>query len=681
MNKPILTKYEFSFPVAGQASPCYFDVRCIMCKGVPSRFDKKAILPERQVYLDELLLYISDRSDPAKRNMYNHFRQYVLWAESCDITPFTQPAIDLFNKSEHADKRKMSVNRLHRILGMTPPSVGMRRKVKRDRLGRKKVQMNLQSAAPEQYSVIDEREGFVFSTDGKHRIYAKSRSNGVIRVDLTDRINHLDDKFEFLSALKEMFDSCSGDTFTSKVFKIKEYLPFVKQTFFSVTSLSAFVESQHQSVLLKKKGATQGRRKANVVAELFSFAEVQIPIALKKNIARLPNPRSKPVPAYVSDDYKDLIRLLLNIQRQAHRKLMENSYFGVIQGTSNEFRCLGFADIMSTFMSASYYLIARYSAWTDSTLKNIMVDDIQFEKQDGEWIHLKGFKPRSGYKDLELTLHNGPPDVAAIRKTGYRLIQDILRISDHFSISHKNLLFTVKSNGEIRPLRLQGRLRELILNEIPGLGSINSQRIRETEIAMAYEKGFQSAVKRSGSTSSVVKRHYSNGLPGETNKQLSEAAKAIADVAHSGIKQESTKDIKQRLYNSYSIPILNEAKANTPMGTRCQDAQSESSFSVRSKKRGLGDLSCADLTSCFGCKHAAIVDSANDIWNLLSFRQHLEEGKIFSVDRIHHGKNFNETLAKIDIAIESCDPENVISAKEKYAQDGPHPFWAGDEFL
>lgn len=683
MSKQVSTKYEFSFPVAGQASPCYFDVRCLMCKGVPVTFDNTLMNPNVETHIDDLLDYISDRSDAAKRNMYNHFRDYLLWAEQNHQAPFTQEAIDGFNKASDNIARKRALNRFHRIIGMDPPSVLAPGSKPRKKSNSKSKAPNPRTypVEPTSYHPIEDRDCFVFTVDGDHKIIVNSRTTGLTQLSLRADIQHLSDRYQLLSSLKEVFDECSGDTFLSKVGKIKDFIRCTKHQFFSVDTLSDYVEKQHQAVLLKKPGATHGRRKASAVVELFDIAEIHIPTSLRKRISKLPNPRSVPVQSYEQKAYKKLVKFLLDIQKQSHQKLIERVYTGPITVSGETIECLGFTDVMSMFMSASYYLIARYSAWTDGTIKGLLKSDIEFESKDGEWIHLKAIKPRANYKALELTLYNGPPNGNAIRKTGYRILQDILRVTESFGIQSEKLLFTVKEDGKVFPLRLQGRLRDSILRFIPELGSLSSQRIRETEIAISHQKGFQAAALRAGSTKHVVKRHYSDGFREDANQQITQVSNAIYDVAQSGVAHESPDSIKKRLYDTYRIPILTDTKPNTPMGTRCSSTQTDNAFSTKAANRNLGNLSCADLTSCFGCKHAAIIDSADDIWNLLSFKNQLKEGRLFSLNTTHHDKNFAETIAKIDLAIEQCSASNVAAAENKYQNDGPHPFWAGDEFL
>lgn len=683
MSKPPLSKYEFSFPVAGQASPCYFDVRCLMCKGVPKIYDASLVKPDIKEHIDSLLNYISERSDPAKRNMYNHFRQHFLWLESENKPAFTQDSIVAFNKAAQPIRRKRVVNRFYRSIGMIPPPVSESSGAIKDRLGRPIVKVNLQIPEPKSFRTNKGKESFIFSLDGKHIINVSSRSRGIVPVDLEPQIQNMTDKHIFLASLREMFERDSGDTFIAKLSKIKEYITFSSEAFFCQETLRQYVESLHHAVLRKDKGASQGRRKANVVVELFDYAEISIENEVRKNIARLPNPKSKPVNAYESEHYISLIKMLLKIQRATYQRLTERDYFGELLPGDTDFKCLGFADLMSTFMTSSYYLIARYSAWTDSTLKNISTDSIEFDKQDGEWVHLKGFKPRGGYKNLETTLFNGFNDGEAIRKSGYRLLVDIIRVSESFGIKHDKLFYTVKSDGEVRSFRPQPRLKQFILQQLPMLKTINSQRFRETEIAIAHNRSFQHAVNRSGSTSAVVKRHYSDGLPGETNRQLNNTVNAIYDVANAGQKKKSAQEIKRKLYDIHPIPIVTDKTSNTPMGTRCQagSAGTLSKFHKRAEKHGFGSLSCADLTSCFGCRHAAIIDSVDDIWNLISFKNQLINGRIFSVDADHHDDNFGEVMANIDAAISKCSTLNVESANQKYNNEGPHPFWAGEEFL
>ena len=673
MSNDTSSKYEFSFPISGQQKNCYFDVRSLMCTGVPKSYDDKLVVKERIKHLELIFDYISDRSNSAKRNMYNYFKQYVLWAESKSINPFSSDAIKLFGETEFTVKHRRCINRFGalNILNeqIEKPTQG----------DLANVRIRLNDSAPIDCKPSARKEGFIFSADGEHRIYVNSKAKGITRVDLSDIIEHLKDKFSFLSSLKEIFDNSAGDTFLDRVYKIKDYIPYTRKngTFFSTSSLANFIDQLHLDLLHKKPSAFYGRRKANAVIELFELAEIEVTTSIRKNAGRLPTPHSKPVTPYEQKDYRELIRLLFKTHRQAYKNLFGSNFSGYITGNKSSLPFSGFHEVLSIFMESSYYLISRYSAWTDGTIKGLMVADVEFESSNGEWVHLKSQKPRSNYKDVKTTLSGQ----SSIRKTGYQLILDILNVSKHFNINSERLLFRLTNNDEVKPLKLNKKLKIFILNEIPALESLNSQKIRETEINISHERGFKSAVLRSGSTSSVVKRHYSNGSSKENNRQLSNVTNAIMDVAKSNTNDISPDELKSQLRESYRIPVLTDNKSNTPMGTRCQIPQTQSEFSKKSLKRNLGTLSCADLTLCFGCRHAAIIDSVDDIWNLISFKESLTNGRMFSVDKSHHDKNFKLIIAKIDIAIERCQQNHVKSAQEKYDNEGPHPFWSGDEFL
>ena len=138
-----------------------------------------------------------------------------------------------------------------------------------------------------------------------------------------------------------------------------------------------------------------------------------------------------------------------------------------------------------------------------------------------------GVISREPATDLEITLAGRESDNMAIRKSGYRLIKDILKLSKHFGVHHSRLLYNITQEGSVKPLIIQKRLRKFILGEISSISSLSTQKIRETEIAIAHERGFKAAVERSGSTASVVKRHYSNGNKHNSNVQLSDTTNAI----------------------------------------------------------------------------------------------------------------------------------------------------------
>lgn len=670
-------KYKFQFDISGQAAPCSFDLRLLVCHGAPSEYIEGSVCPNMLEYLERFYDYLTQRSDAAKRNTFNHLKRHIQWCHKKELVPFTLECLKQFSQTDLNAIFIRKIKHFYGFLGVELP------KPKKAKSTKSKSKANRQTTKKEdlifEMDSDENKERFIFSTDGSHLITVFSRSNGWVNIDLSKPISQLTDKLLLLHSLRELFDELSGDTFQSTASKLNGYFDFVDNEFFSIKKLDQYTQKLQNAVKNKAPGSNGSRRRALAVLRLFVIAEKSVPARIEKRINELPSPRSRAVQGYDFQRYRELNKLLLSIQKQTFKKLMSGE-LGHISNSSTNLPCKDKADLLRMFMTVSYFLISRYSAWTDTTIKGINVGDVEFESQNGEWVHLTSRKVRGGEKEVNTTLTD-IDDLLKIKKTGFDIIRDIITVREHFNISSENLLFSTTINGQVKRFAKQGKIINFILNEIPGLDSLTTQRIRETEISIAHKNGVDAAIKRSGSSSAVVKKHYSEGSELDNNKALGDVASSIATVAQSGLNQESVSDIKKRLYDSYNIPVLNiddGVKSNTPMGTYCKQPTLKSAFSKKSEKRKMGLLTCADLLACFSCDSAAVIDSVDEVWNFLSFRERLREGRIFSIDKRHYAKNFNEVLAKIEIIIERFSHANVAAAKLKLNTEGSHPFWDED---
>lgn len=104
--------------------------------------------------------------------MYNHFRHYLIWAESHTQPPFTQETIDSFNKASDKIARKRALNRFHRIISLEPPSVlapgsKQRKHGKQSYSKPKTPKQRTYPVEPPSYHPVEDRDYFVFTVDGE----------------------------------------------------------------------------------------------------------------------------------------------------------------------------------------------------------------------------------------------------------------------------------------------------------------------------------------------------------------------------------------------------------------------------------------------------------------------------------------------------------------------------------
>lgn len=664
-------EYTVSFTFAGRKSTYHLDVRRLACIGVPKKFAPELLSQPRLKHMPSVLKYINTRNKSAKQNAFSNIKAYFLWSEESNCDPFELRSLIDYEQQGISDGRRKEITRFLRSIGIEKSKKKSKNKTKK----RKTVTPRLPKddirivSAPEQRKVND---GILSATDGSHVIVIHTRSKGVCRRNISKNIAHLNDHERLFNSLRELLDNVSGDTFIAHLNTYCTYAQSAQDSFFDIENLWAFLRSQQHIVKKKLSGANLAQRRVNQLIRIFDTAEADVPDEIRFQASKLPTPRSTPVQGYDQTRYRKLIKLLFNRFTSAKGYLEKNDKQDIFD---NE------VEAMNELMNCAYYLISRYSAWTDSTIKNITKEDVAFDNSEGEWIHLRGIKSRGGYKVLDIDL---PGEHQRIKKTGYEIITTLVKFHEKYQINLPYLLFRVSATGTPIFFTRDNSFNNDILNDIPGLNSLSTQRIRETEISQAHtSKGIDGAIKRSGSSSDVVKRHYSEGSAVEHNSQLGSVANTLSDIASAHGKTDSIKDIKKRLYGKYQIPIveIEGVESNTPIGTRCTTPSTQKSFPKKAEKLGFGKLSCADLIACFECKSVALIDSVDDIWNILSFKERIVQGKLFSVDREHHAKNFNEVIARIELIITQFNPENTKAAQEKLITEGAHPFWNEDDLF
>lgn len=121
-------------------------------------------------------------------------------------------------------------------------------------------------------------------------------------------------------------------------------------------------------------------------------------------------------------------------------------------------------------------------------------------------------------------------------------------------------------------------------------------------------------------------------------------------------------------------------------GTYCSDPFGEQSkkYNRQAHSQGFNEnkLACADLLGCFGCEHHVIVQSIEDIWCLLSFKDCIEESIYLHLNAKHFNQNFSSTLNYIEEAIlPKISKKILIDAENKLNNTGRHPLWGTPDLL
>ena len=120
--------------------------------------------------------------------------------------------------------------------------------------------------------------------------------------------------------------------------------------------------------------------------------------------------------------------------------------------------------------------------------------------------------------------------------------------------------------------------------------------------------------------------------------------------------------------------------SKTAHGGYCaQSNEKDEAYTRKAHKKGLvseGErLACADLKACFSCEHQVLVESVDDIWALLSFKECVEESLYLHESTSHFVKNYGDLLAQIENRVGKLSRGVVKRAQTKLADEGRHPLW------
>jgi hypothetical protein len=185
-------------------------------------------------------------------------------------------------------------------------------------------------------------------------------------------------------------------------------------------------------------------------------------------------------------------------------------------------------------------------------------------------------------------------------------------------------------------------------------------------------------------TPNTRRKHYSEG-----NKVANQGM--IQDTM--AIREEQIKNggspLQARVNLALDVLVIDQENmvyhpnlSRTSNGGSCQKPFSKRSekYTKKAQARGLAKegerLACADLLSCFGCPEQVIVQSATDIWCLLSFKSCIEESLYLHLDASHYRKNFEKIIEFITQKIlPNIQPKLLKQAEIKLDDNGLHPAW------
>lgn len=336
----------------------------------------------------------------------------------------------------------------------------------------------------------------------------------------------------------------------------------------------------------------------------------------------------------------------------------------------------------------SYYTLINPKQLYD--LKRPLDTNQSFKKK---WYSMSVFKRRA-LKQISIEI--GENNNINIPKYALTYFERLLEVSKLISPEEGSFLFNAFFSGHAVPLShspMNHFVSGWFVKYFPMVDDrgikltpvLRRFRVTGAMIAQIYH-GTTRASLLLNNTPETVRKHYSDGNPYSNNLMLNDSLKVLENSVREkeGIKSAKAKACIQNgvevlSHESYMNQLLSIEK--NPNGTYC-NSQSKSktqSYTQRLINRNLINedekLNCSNLKACFDCKHQVFVDTVDDIWSLLSFKEHIEDSIFEHKDEAHFLENYGNTLAKIEIVLKRFKVKHFKLAKLKIDQVGRHPIW------
>tara|TARA_R100001377_G_scaffold85307_1_gene71433 strand:+ start:3944 stop:5674 length:1731 start_codon:yes stop_codon:yes gene_type:complete len=465
---------------------------------------------------------------------------------------------------------------------------------------------------------------------------------------------------------------------------------------FSESSISAYEDYLYFKYMENKIKNSTYTREISDLTRLFKFLE--LPVTWFSNVRVLGANQRQSFEAYSQQDLKILLPLLRGLFKQLAKQFISNPFFYINTNktvATFTFTWKGvtypiYGGITKLIASATYLL--SYYTWSNaSVLYQLKRPNLASHSLSDTWYSMPAFKRRS-FKTLTVDMGGHELEIPKYSMEFFDKLLEVSRLID--SSKDALLLQTIisKKRKAMTANLLGNSVKEFMLKKFSLIDNRGKplhpviSRFRETGSKLTIaRKGDMEAALLLDNTPDTVKKSYSKGNEFENNKMINETVSILeAKVKNKCSVSEAKEQVKNNLdievltfeeYLAKKAPLVRNAH-----GSHCKNNKGEEAekFGRKVKKHSLSlgeKLVCADLLSCFECKHQVIVESVNDIWCLLSFKECIEESKYAHLDISHFEKNYRNTLTAIEKIFTKINRKIFKKASVKLSVKGRHPLW------
>ncbi|MEF1291000.1 hypothetical protein [Vibrio sp. M260118] len=410
--------------------------------------------------------------------------------------------------------------------------------------------------------------------------------------------------------------------------------------------------------------------------------------------------RSEPNPTqgYSDRELSSLIKIIHSFFRQISKQIMDSPE--VHLNASGNQRTASFtynqhtheiASPITKCFSAAYFMLSYYT-WGNTTVLLNMTKPKEKVFEGGKWFEQSVLKPRAN-KYVSISI--GDNGTFHVPKIALRFFEQLLKLSSLIS-SEPHLLWRAKK-GNIAPLE-QGHIQNFSkwLQETFAIKSDEGEPLRPMASKFRASGSYRYLSKTGnatetalllGNTPYTLSKHYSSGNQVENQKQLLAATHTIEGAARCSDINNAKEFAKKELglevlpYEDFLNKYADKHSQKTIIGTGCKDVYSNQADKYRrrnnfSPKDFLVDhLACSDIQNCFNCENQVIIESIEDIWCLLSYRDSIVDSKVHHLNEQHFNKNYSELLSSINRIMFTIHPKVKRLAEKKLQNEGRHPLW------
>ena len=400
--------------------------------------------------------------------------------------------------------------------------------------------------------------------------------------------------------------------------------------------------------------------------------------------------------AYNQSDLKQLLPLLRAFFKQTHQQFINNPKRHMTahkSKTTMTFHWKGcdykIYSGINKMMAAACYLLAYYTSANTTPLFELKQPQKASTTLGETWYNMPVFKRRA-FKTISIVMGEHDLDIP---QYAIQFFDKLLKASKIICDDADTLLLQRVTHNKIQPMNfhtLENFVRWLdktfkMTDQTGRKLRPSVSRFRQTgSQIVAYHSGDVANGITLGNTPNVRKSSYTQGNKLSNNGMMQDAMSIREEQVREGVNPKQAQaslgidvlviDQEHSKYQPKLSRTLNGGSCKDPFGEKAKK------YTRKMKTQGLAkedeNAACADLLSCFGCEHQAIVDSVSDIWCLLSFRANLEESLVNHLDAAHYEKNFQHIIDFIDSKIlPKMKPSTLKKAEEKLDEVGLHPFW------